>query len=73
MQMHLTFADKYSVSASARIDDQTCLVHKQTTENPLYSFGASWDITKKIFNVNFINHLKLRATTGTNGNIDKNQ
>lgn len=68
-----TFADKYSVSASARIDESN-LFGAQTNDRktPLYSFGASWDITKEnFFNVNFINHLKLRATTGTNGNIDK--
>jgi TonB-linked SusC/RagA family outer membrane protein len=68
-----TYADKYSLSASARVDESN-LFGAQTNDRktPLYSFGASWNITKEdFFNVSFIDYLKLRVTTGTNGNIDK--
>lgn len=68
-----TFADKYSVSASARIDESNLFgAHTNDRKTPLYSFGASWDITKEsFFHVSSINYLRLRATSGTNGNIDK--
>lgn len=39
---------------------------------PLYSIGGSWNISnERFFNSKVINSLKVRATTGENGNVDK--
>lgn len=68
-----TFDDKYILSASGRIDKSN-LFGAATNDKmtPLYSFGLAWNVSKeKFFNVDFINSLKLRATTGLNGNIDR--
>ena len=68
-----TFDDRYIFSASGRIDKSN-LFGAATNDKmtPLYSVGLAWNVTKeKFFHVDFINELKLRVTTGLNGNIDR--
>ncbi|MBO9635886.1 MAG: SusC/RagA family TonB-linked outer membrane protein, partial [Chitinophagaceae bacterium] len=68
-----TFEDKYIFSASGRIDKSN-LFGAATNDKmtPLYSFGLAWNVHKeRFFHADFINSLKLRATTGLNGNIDR--
>lgn len=68
-----TFDDRYIFSASGRIDKSN-LFGAATNDKmtPLYSVGLAWNVAKeKFFHVDFINELKLRVTTGLNGNIDR--
>ncbi|QEC42516.1 SusC/RagA family TonB-linked outer membrane protein [Pseudobacter ginsenosidimutans] len=68
-----TYDDRYIVSASGRIDKSN-LFGATTNDKmtPLYSFGLAWNLSKeKFFRADFINNLKLRATIGLNGNIDR--
>lgn len=68
-----TFDDRYTVSGSARIDKSN-LFGAETNDKmvPLYSVGAAWNITKEnFFNSKFINDLRLRVTTGVNGNVER--
>ncbi len=68
-----TFNDKYTLSASARMDKSN-LFGAATNDKiaPLYSAGAAWNISKeKFFNSNFVNDLRIRATTGVNGNVER--
>ncbi len=68
-----TFEDKYTVSTSARIDKSN-LFGAATNDKmtPLYSIGAAWNISREqFFKVHVIDDLKLRVTTGVNGNVDK--
>ncbi len=67
------FDKKYILSASARIDKSN-LFGASTNDKmtPLYSVGAAWHISNEdFFKVKWINDLKLRVTTGVNGNVDK--
>jgi len=68
-----TFLDKYIISASARIDKSNLFgVNTNQKSAPLYSTGISWDLSKeKFYNLNWLPYLKLRATYGYNGNINK--
>ncbi|MCD0488065.1 SusC/RagA family TonB-linked outer membrane protein [Pedobacter sp. MC2016-14] len=67
-----TYDDKYTLQASLRFDESNLFgVDPKYRRTPLWSLGASWDITKeKFFQVDFINLLKLRATVGLTGNYD---
>ncbi|WP_164735453.1 SusC/RagA family TonB-linked outer membrane protein [Pseudoflavitalea rhizosphaerae] len=68
-----TYDDRIIFSASGRIDKSN-LFGAATNDKatPLYSFGLAWNLSKeKFFHATFVNNLKLRATTGLNGNIDK--
>ena len=68
-----TYNQKYTISASARMDESNLFgasVNDRIT--PLYSIGGAWKISKEdFFNVDVIDYLNLRFTTGVNGNIDK--
>lgn len=68
-----TFADKYTFSASARIDQSNLFgVNTNQKSVPLYSLGAGWLLSKeKFYGLNWLPKLKLRFTFGYNGNIDK--
>jgi TonB-linked SusC/RagA family outer membrane protein len=69
-----TFLDRYTLSASARSDGSN-LFGVQTNQKwaPLWSVGTGWNISREPFyHSNFLPSLKLRATYGYNGNIDKN-
>jgi TonB-linked SusC/RagA family outer membrane protein len=67
-----TFEDKYSVSASARIDGSNYFgVSTNHKSVPLWSVGAKWEIDKeRFYKIDWLPSLKLRTTFGYNGNLD---
>ncbi|MBB5439660.1 TonB-linked SusC/RagA family outer membrane protein [Pedobacter sp. AK017] len=68
-----SFNEKYTLSASARRDESN-LFGVQTNSKfvPLWSIGGSWNISReKFYKVNWLPTLKLKLTTGFNGNIDR--
>ncbi len=67
-----SFKQRYSVSASVRKDGSNIFgVNTNDKWKPLWSAGASWQISKEDFyNISAIPFLKLRATYGYSGNID---
>lgn len=68
-----TYKNKYTFSASARID-QSNLFGVNTNQKgvPLWSSGIAWNIDREQFyNFNLFPNLKVRASFGYNGNIDK--
>lgn len=68
-----TYNKKYTVSGSVRLDDGNLFGGDRKYRNiPLYSVGTKWDIYKESFlkDVSFLNQLSLRATYGSNGNIE---
>lgn len=68
-----TFADKYDITGSIRLDKSNMFGRsKQYREVPLYSIGIGWLLSKeKFFSIPWVDRLKIRATYGSNGNIDK--
>ncbi len=68
-----TYLDKYTVSGSARIDQSNFFgVRANQKSVPLWSAGLAWDISDELFfGKNSISFLKLRASYGFNGNLDK--
>lgn len=64
---------RYIVSASARIDQSNLFGVKTNQKGvPLYSAGLAWNIhNERFYNYGLFPYLKLRATYGYNGNIDK--
>lgn len=68
-----TYDQKYSVSASARKDESNLFGVKANQKGvPLWSAGLSWNVDKEDFFKNdWIKFLKLRATYGYQGNVDK--
>ncbi len=73
MNASYTFNQKYTASASFRIDQSNLFgVSVNDRITPLYSIGVAWNISKEdFFNVKHVDYLKLRLTTGVNGNADK--
>lgn len=68
-----SYKHRYLLSASARFD-QSNLFGVNTNQKgvPLYSVGAGWILSEeKFWHSNALPYLKLRATYGYNGNIDK--
>lgn len=68
-----TYRDKYTVSASGRLD-QSNLFGAETNQRgvPLYSVGIAWNTYKEDFyNSGLLPYLRIRASYGYNGNIDK--
>lgn len=68
-----TYKNKIVVTASTR-KDASNLFGVETNQKgvPLWSSGVSWNISKEHFyNLTFLPYLKLRATYGYNGNVDK--
>lgn len=71
--MAYSFQNRYTLSASARLD-QSNLFGVNTNQKgvPLFSIGASWNLSDESFyRIPSISYLKLRATYGYNGNLDK--
>ncbi len=68
-----TLDDKYDVTGSIRLDKSNMFGRsKQYREVPLWSVGAGWLISKEnFFNIAWVDRLRLRATYGSNGNVDK--
>jgi len=65
-----TYLDRYTFYASARRDGSNLFGVKTNNKwKPLWSVGASWDITKEsFFRSEFISNLKLRSSYGYTGN-----
>jgi TonB-linked SusC/RagA family outer membrane protein len=71
----LSYKRKYVFSASARMDKSNLFgVASNQKGVPLYSTGLSWMISEEEFFKGFkwMDMLKIRATYGYNGNINKN-
>lgn len=68
-----TYQGRYTLSGSGRLD-QSNLFGVNTNQKgvPLYSAGASWNLSDEPFyHWSGLPYLKLRSTYGYNGNIDK--
>lgn len=67
-----SFKEKYTLSASGRRDESNLFgVSTNQRGVPLWSLGFSWDASKEQFyNVSWLPYLKIRTTTGYNGNIN---
>ncbi|MBI9057212.1 MAG: SusC/RagA family TonB-linked outer membrane protein [Labilibaculum sp.] len=68
-----TYNDKYTFTASARLDDSNLFGADSKYRNvPLWSTGVNWQLHKEDFmKSDLINRLTLRMTYGTNGNVSK--
>lgn len=71
MNMAYTYKSKYTFTTSGKIDQTTLFGgDKNLRRNLLWSFGAAWIISEEsFFTMDFVDHLKLRASYGVNGNI----
>lgn len=67
------FDGRYLISASGRKDMSNLFgVNANQRGVPLYSLGVGWNVhQEKFFHVKWLPQLKLRATYGYNGNIDR--
>lgn len=67
------FQRRYMISLSARKDQSNLFgVNANQRGVPLWSAGLSWNIhEEQFYNAGWMPYLKLRATYGSNGNIDK--
>jgi len=68
-----TWKDRYTFSGSARFDQSNLLGVKTNQKGvPLWSIGSSWSVDKESFyKVTWLPVLKVRASYGYNGNLDK--
>lgn len=68
-----TFKKRYTLSGSARKDESNLFgVDANQKGVPLWSTGLAWNINQEDFyGLDWLPSLKLRATYGYNGNIDK--
>lgn len=71
----LAYKAKYTISISGRRDASNIFgVSTNNRWRPLWSSGASWNISDETFyRFRLIPQLKLRATYGLSGNIDQSQ
>ncbi|WP_405291786.1 SusC/RagA family TonB-linked outer membrane protein [Algibacter sp. Ld11] len=67
-----TYDRKYSLTGSVRLDDANLFGASDEYKNiPLFSVGGKWAIhNEEFFNSKVINKLSLRATYGSNGNVN---
>jgi TonB-linked SusC/RagA family outer membrane protein len=65
---------RYSITASARFDRSNLFGVKTNQQGvPLWSVGLGWNINHEgFYHVDWLPYLKLRATYGYSGNVDKN-
>ncbi|MBB5438503.1 TonB-linked SusC/RagA family outer membrane protein [Pedobacter sp. AK017] len=68
-----TYNEKYTLSASIRKDESNLFGVKANQRGvPLWSIGTSWDLSRESFyNLSAIPYLKIRLTTGYNGNLNR--
>jgi hypothetical protein len=68
-----TFKNRYDLTGSIRQDITNLFGQSSSYTNlPQWSVGAGWKLSgEKFFTSHFVNNLKLRASYGFNGNIDK--
>ncbi|GAA4234641.1 SusC/RagA family TonB-linked outer membrane protein [Postechiella marina] len=67
-----TYDKKYTLTGSTRLDDANLFGASDKYKNiPLYSIGGKWAIhNEDFFSNKTINYLSLRATYGSNGNVN---
>jgi len=67
------FQSRYILSISARKDESNLFGVKANQKGvPLWSAGVSWDLSQENFyHVGWMPFLKVRATNGYNGNVDR--
>lgn len=70
-----TYANKYTISASARRDASNIFgVSTNQKWQPLWSTGAMWKIDReKFYNISWLPELSLRLTYGESGNLSPNE
>lgn len=68
-----TYKGRYILSGSARWDGSNLFGVKTNQKGtPLWSIGGSWEASKEgFYNVDWIPHLRFRATYGSSGNVNK--
>ena len=68
-----TYGDRYTVTGSIRRDESNIFGVKTNLKGvPLWSLGGAWTVHKEsFFRVVWVDLLKLRATYGYNGNVNK--
>ncbi|WP_022829350.1 SusC/RagA family TonB-linked outer membrane protein [Sphingobacterium paucimobilis] len=69
-----TYKSKYTLSGSMRTDASNLITDDPSYRYaPFWSLGGSWRVNKEDFmqQVDWIDHLALRATYGYNGNVDR--
>lgn len=69
-----TYSQRYTLSASGRLDKSNLFgVNSNQKGTPLYSIGFGWTVSnEKIYPLkSYLPYLKLRATYGYNGNVNK--
>lgn len=69
-----TYDRRYTISGSYRTDASNLVTNDPKYRYaPFWSIGGLWDITREKFldGTNWLDHLRLRATYGYNGNVDK--
>lgn len=68
------FKDRYIISGSLRWDGSNLFGVKTNQKGtPLWSIGGSWRIVDERFSKsNYLSNLRLRATFGSSGNVNKN-
>lgn len=68
-----TYDNRYTASASLRIDQSNLFgVDDKYKRNPIYAFGANWNIkNERFFHCEPITTLLLRASFGLTGNFDR--
>lgn len=69
-----TYNNLYGVTGSVRIDETNLFTKdKQYRYRPLWSMGATWNAGNEEFvkDIAWIDRLKLRASYGVGGNVDK--
>ncbi len=71
--MAYTYQDKYTLSASGRIDASNYFgVNANQKGIPLWSTGIKWDLNKEgFYNFDWLPEIKLRVSYGFQGNLDK--
>ncbi|MDM1528092.1 SusC/RagA family TonB-linked outer membrane protein [Myroides odoratimimus] len=70
-----TYNRKYTVFGSVRADGSNLFgVDPKYRYVPLWAVSGSWDVTREKFmeNLDFVSNLRLRASYGLQGNIDRN-
>jgi TonB-linked SusC/RagA family outer membrane protein len=69
-----TYDRRLTLSGSARLDQSNLFGVKTNQKGvPLWSAGAAWELSKEAFyHAEWLPYLKLRATFGYNGNVNKN-
>lgn len=72
--MSYTFQGKYNATASVRMDNSDLFgVDYKDKNRPFWSAGLAWNASSEDFlkTLSWLNTLKVRATYGTNGNVDQ--